>query len=110
MDRQYQIRMGIRIYHRTTKGGYGMEQLGFNGFVKAIFDGYREAKAYNHNPFNELEKSYLLDVSDLNELCDKAKNKQQHEAILDHMYRFDATRVDYYKRIEKKIINRYWEG
>lgn len=103
--------MGIRIYHRTTKGGYGMVQLGFNSFVKAIFDGYREARAYNHNPFNDLEKSYLLfDVADLSELCDKAKNKQQHEAILDHMYRFDATRVDYYKRIEKKIINRYWEG
>jgi hypothetical protein len=110
MDRQYQIRMGIRIDYRTTKGGYGMEQLGFNGFVKAIFDGYREAKAYNQNPFNNLEKSYLLDVADLNELCDKAKTKGQHEAILDHMYRFDATRVDYYKRIEKKIINRYWEG
>jgi hypothetical protein len=103
--------MGIRIDYRTTKGGYGMEQLGFNGFVKAIFDGYREAKAYNHNPYNDLEKSHLLfDVADLNELCDKAKTKRQHETILDHMYRFDATKVDYYKRIEKKIIDCYWEG
>lgn len=88
-----------------------MEQLGFNGFIKAIFDGYRDAKAYNHNPFNELEKTPLLfDVADLNTLYGKAKTKEQHEAILDHMYRFDATRVDYYKRIEKKIINQYWEG
>jgi hypothetical protein len=36
--------MGIRIDYRTTKGGYGMEQLGFNGFVKAIFDGYRKPR------------------------------------------------------------------
>ncbi|NRD81178.1 hypothetical protein HPT25_28205, partial [Bacillus sp. BRMEA1] len=70
-----------------------------------------EAKTYNHNPFNELEKSwYLMDIATLNDLCDKAKTKEQHEMILDHMYRFDATRVDYFKRIEKKIINRYWEG
>lgn len=88
-----------------------MEQLAVNGFIKAIFNGYREAKEYNHNPFNELERTSLLfDVADLNNLCDKAKTKEHHEAILDHMYRFDATRVDYYKRIEKKIINRYWEG
>jgi hypothetical protein len=88
-----------------------MEQLGFNGLVKAIFDGYADAKRESRNPFNELEKSYLLfDVSDLNDLCSKAKTKQQHESILDHMYRFDATRVDYYKRIENRIINHYWEG
>jgi hypothetical protein len=103
--------MGICIEYRTTKGGYGMEQIGFNSFVKSIFNGYREAKHYNHNPYNELGKSYLLaDVDDLNDLCNKAKTKEQHESILDHMYRFDATRVDYYKRIEKKIINHYWEG
>lgn len=80
-----------------------------NGFVKAIFDGYRKAKAYNHNPLNELENSWkLLEVDDLNDLYKKAKTKEQHD--LDHMYQYDATRAGYYKRIEKKIIEHYWEG
>lgn len=87
-----------------------MEQLPLNGFIKAIFDGYREAKEANHNPFNELQKSWrLLEVDEVNDLYKKAKTKEQHEMILDHMYKYDATRVGYYKRIEKKIINNYWE-
>lgn len=111
IDRQYPFGIGICIDYRITKGGYGVEQLGFNSIVKAIFDGYQEAKKYNYNPYNELEKSHrLFEVAELNDLCDKAKTKKQHEQILDHMYRFDATRVDYFKQIEKKIIDRYWEG
>lgn len=88
-----------------------MEQIGLNGFVKSIFDGYREAKDFKHNPFNELENSWkLFEVDDLNDLYKKATTKEQHELILDHMYQYDATRVGYYKRIEDKIIQHYWEG
>lgn len=88
-----------------------MEQIKLNGFVKALFDGYKEAKSYNHNPFNELENTWrLFSVSELNGLYKEAETKEQHELILDHMYRFDATSVPRYKRIEDKIIERYWEG
>jgi hypothetical protein len=118
MDTQYPTGMGISIYHRTMKGGYEVEQLGFNSFVKAVFDGYREAKSYSHNPFEDLNRTYdcwigtagtaLYDVEDLNKLVDQAKTKEQYEAILEHLYRHDATRVDCYKKIEKKIINKMW--
>lgn len=76
-----------------------------------MFDGYKSAKEAAYDPFEELKNSWrLFEIDDLNTLCNKAKTKEQHNLILDHMYKYDATRVGYYKRIEKKIINHYWEG
>jgi cell fate (sporulation/competence/biofilm development) regulator YlbF (YheA/YmcA/DUF963 family) len=98
--------MGIRIYHRTTKGGCGL----INDIVWSIFQGYKEAKS-ERNPYEELERAgFLYDVADLRKLTNQAKTKEQHESILDHMYKYNATRVDYYSNIEKKIIHHYWEG
>lgn len=80
-----------------------------NDFVWSIFQGIKEAKD-SRDPFHELERSHLLyEIDELNQLCNVAKTKEQHETILDHMYRFDATRVGYYERIERKIIHHYWE-
>jgi hypothetical protein len=82
--------------------------MGFNDFVWSIFQGVKQAK--EQDPYRQLEKSWwLYDVSELRELADKAKTKQQQEIVLDHLYKWDATRVDYYKNIENKIIDRMWE-
>lgn len=94
---------------------------GLNGFVKALFDGYKagKEKGYYRRQFRDLNKTYdcwigtastrLLEVDELEDLLEHAEDKEDYESILDHMYRFDATRVGYYKRIEKKIINEMWE-
>lgn len=89
-----------------------MEQIGLNGFVKSLFDGYSAAreKSYYPRKFEEMKKTNLLfGVDDLNDMFSHARSKEEHEIILDHMYRFDATQVGYYQKIEKKIINHYWE-
>ncbi|MDF2854240.1 MAG: hypothetical protein K0Q87_91 [Neobacillus sp.] len=92
--------------NRTTKGGYGL----INDIVWSMFQGYKDVKN-ERDPYKELEKvGFLYDVADLRVLSNQAKTKEQHESILDHMYKFDATRVDYYSNIEKKIIQLYWEG
>jgi predicted TIM-barrel fold metal-dependent hydrolase len=88
--------------------------LSLNDIVRSIFDGVREAKQDSLYPrkFMELEKTNLLfDVDDLEDMLDHAEDKEDYESILDHMYRFDATdgELGYYKGIEKKIIDRYWE-
>lgn len=92
-----------------------MEQLGMNGFVKSLFDGYKSAREKSFYPrkFEEMKKTNLLfGVDDLNDMLDHAEDKEDCETILDHMYRFEATdgEFGYYKKIEKKIINQFWEG
>jgi hypothetical protein len=82
--------------------------MSLNDIVKSMFDGLKAAKA-NPDPFEQLEKSwYLYEVRDLRKLEREAKTKEQDEMILDHLYKWDATRVDYYKKIENKIIQRHW--
>jgi hypothetical protein len=91
-----------------------------NNFVRSMFEGIKEARSNNYSrKFSDLNmvmdcwignaSTRLLEVDELNDLFNHATTKEQHESILDHMYRFDATRVGYYKQIEKKIINQYWE-
>jgi hypothetical protein len=91
-----------------------------NNMVRSMFDGYKEARETNVDKrFNDLNWSMdcwigetstpLADVSELNELVNLAENEDHYNAILDHMYRHDATRVAPYKKIEKKIINKMWE-
>ena len=93
--------------------------MGINDIVRSMFDGYKEARDSNTDRrFDQLNKpnawikdSYmpLLEVDDLDELLKEAKTKEQYNAILDHMYRHDATRVKPYKQIENKIIKHFWE-
>lgn len=93
--------------------------MGFNDIVRSMFDGYKEARDSNiDRKFDQLNKpnawikdSYipLLEVAELNELLEQAKTEEHYNAILDHMYRFDATRVKPYKNIESKIIKHFWE-
>jgi hypothetical protein len=74
-----------------------------------MFDGYKEVKD-NRDPYKELEKAwYLYEVKDLRELTNKAKHDSQYNTILDHLYKWDATRVEPYKDIEYKIIDRMWD-
>jgi hypothetical protein len=91
-----------------------------NGTVQSIFDGIREARKDNYDRrFNDLNKTWncwigeastpLLEVAELNDLLDHAKTKEHYDAILDHLYRHDATRVKPYKKIENKIIDQFWE-
>ena len=61
----------------------------------------RDLWEVDHSPF-------LLSSSHLKGLMDTTDDKEEHESILDHMYRFDACEVDSYKNIEDKIIKRYW--
>lgn len=93
---------------------------GLNGFVSSMFAGYKEAKKDNlDKEFDDLNWSMdcwigttntgLYDVADLRELLNKAQTKEHYEAILEHMYRHDATRVGYYKNIENQIIDKMWE-
>lgn len=87
----------------------------FNDFVRSIFEGIKEAKESSYYPrkFEEMKKTNLLfDVDDLTDMYKHARDKEDHETILDHMYRFNATEGEfgYYKRIEKRIIHNYWEG
>jgi len=84
-----------------------------SGFVKSLFDGYKEAKvksgAYKKRAFEELDQTPFLFSSDyLNELYNQAEEKEDYESILDHLYRHDAVEVDSYANIEKKIIDKYW--
>ena len=81
--------------------------MGFNDFVWSVFQGVKEAK--EKDPYRQLEKSWwLYDVSELRELTENACTKEQHNVVLDHLYKWDATRVDVYKDIENKIIDRMW--
>lgn len=82
--------------------------MGFNDLVHSIFQGVKAAKE-SRDPYKELEKAwYLYEVNDLEYLTDKAKKDDHYNAVLDHMYKWDATRVGYYKDIENKIIDRMW--
>lgn len=83
---------------------------GLTKFVQSMFDGYREAKKGDFTTqFAELEWTPLLFSSNyLDDMYDKAKTKEDYYTILDHMYRHDATEVESYRKIEQKIIDRYW--
>lgn len=85
--------------------------MGFNDLVRSIFQGAAEARRDTFYPrkFREMESSLLFGVDELEDMLNHAKKKDDYNAILDHMYRFDATRVDYYKEIENKIIDRMWK-
>jgi hypothetical protein len=73
-----------------------------------MFQGYKEVKE-SRDPYEVLEKAWqLYDIDTLNELTNRAKKPDQYNIILDHMYQYDATRVNYYKDIERKIIERMW--
>lgn len=88
--------------------------MSFNDIVRSIFEGVREAKQDSYYPrkFKELETGFLFGVDELDDMVDHAEDKEDYESILDHMYRFNATEgeLGYYKGIEKKIIDKYWEG
>jgi hypothetical protein len=83
--------------------------MGFNDLVRSMFAGYKEVKD-KRDPYKELDKAwYLYEVKDLRTMADKAKTESQLNYVLDHLYKWDATRVDPYKEIENKIIDRMWD-
>lgn len=91
-------------YHQKERGIY----VGFNDLVHSIFQGVKAAKE-SRDPYEELEKAwYLYEVKDLRYLTDKANKDDQYNTVLDHLYKWDATRVEPYKAIEDKIIERMW--
>lgn len=89
--------------------------MGMNDIIRAMFDGYKDAKHsnYHRRRFEEMKKTNLLfEVDDVNDMIEHAKGKEDYETILDHMYRFNACEegtFGYYKSLEKKIINEFWE-
>lgn len=59
--------------------------------------------------FEELSATpFLFSSGYLNEVYEEANNKQEYETILDHLYRHQATEVESYAELEKKIIDKYW--
>lgn len=83
--------------------------MSFNNLVWSMFQGYKEVKE-KRDPYKELEKAwYLYEVKDLRKLIQGAKNDTQLNHVLDHLYKWDSTRVDPYKELENKIIDRMWE-
>lgn len=86
--------------------------MGINDIVKSMFDGYKGAKTESYYPrrFQEMAKTNILfDLDETADMLKHAEDKEQFDTILDHLYRFDATRVKGYEKIEKKIIHKYWE-
>lgn len=88
-----------------------MSEFMLSGFVKSMFDGYRDVKKDDYSQqFAELEWTPFLFSSDyLNDMYSKATTKEQHETILGHLYRHEATDVDSYQSIEKRIIDKYFK-
>lgn len=87
--------------------------MGFNDMLRSIFQGVAEAKQETYYPrkFREMEMSRLFEVDELEDMLQHAKTKDDLNLILDHMYRFDACELGeygYYKKIERKIIERLW--
>lgn len=85
-----------------------------------MFDGYKDAKDSNlDKQFRDLNwkmdcwigecTTPLLEVAEFKSMVEQAKTKEHYNELLDHLYRHDATRVDAYKKLEKKIINRMWD-
>lgn len=87
--------------------------MGMNSMLQSMFQGLAESD-WNKNRlkkqrFDELNQEYYLFSSDyLNSIMDDCKTKKDYEAVLDHMYTFDACEVESYKEIEDKIIKKYW--
>jgi hypothetical protein len=89
--------------------------MGFNDLVWSVFQGYKDYKEKNiDKKFQDLNRSWdcwigeahtrLYEVDELNQ----AETDDHYNAILDHLYRHDATRVDCFKEIENEIIKRMW--
>lgn len=84
----------------------------FDNFIKSVFEGYNDSPSIKERQrsrlFDELEWYPMLFSSNhLNQVFDQAKSKEDHEAILDYLYRFNATEVESYANLEQKIIDIY---
>lgn len=88
--------------------------MGFWGDVlNGAIKGYSTSKPVKDRKrawqFEELASTeYLFSSKYLNELLDEARTKEEHESILDHMYRNEAVDIKSYSEIEKKIIDKYY--
>lgn len=88
-----------------------MSDFVLSGFVKSMFDGYRNVKKDDYSQqFSELDWTPFLFSSDyLNDMYSNATTKEQHETILDYLYRHNATEVSSYQAIEQQIIDKYFK-
>jgi hypothetical protein len=83
----------------------------YNSILKSLFLGYAEAKKPKRlkQQFDELERTpFLFSHDHLSGLYEEASEKEDYEAILDHLYKHDAIDVDSYASLESKIIDKYW--
>lgn len=84
----------------------------YNRLLGSIFDGYKEAKKdkRKQQTFDMFETSPFLHSSEyIGGLFDMAEDKEDYDTILAHLYKHQATEVDSYASIEKKIIDKYWK-
>jgi len=59
------------------------------------------------NQFKQLPHTGLLHSYEyLDSLVDECEEKEDYEAILDHLYQFDMELIPSYKELEWKIINK----
>lgn len=93
--------------------------MSFYNVFKGICEGVAEAKKdkYRDWQYEQLTTTpFLYDDEELEQLYRGAKNKHEHECILEHLYRFNAREgselleIDCYKKLEQKIIDRYWRN
>lgn len=84
----------------------------FDNFIKSVFEGYSTSPSTQEKRrkrlIDELEwYPMLFSSGHLNDVLEQSETKEEHEAILDYLYRFNATEVDSYQQIEQKIIDKY---
>lgn len=99
------------------------------GLLKEIFGIIASSKWNQDRLLNEdvqrlYYSPYLLSSETLRQIMARCKTKEEYDAILDHLYRFDCTTitltneegeeyediVESYHEIEWKIINMRWKG
>lgn len=93
--------------------------MSFYDAVREVIEGVHEAhkEKYRDWEYNHLTTTpFLQDDEYLEKMYKGARNKHEHECILDHLYRFDSIVNDgildipCYQKLEQKIVNKYWRG
>jgi hypothetical protein len=83
-------------------------ELGRDVF-SVIANSKRYRKKQKEQKFQELSDTpFLFSSHYLESLLQECETKEDYEAIWEHIYRHNASEVESYSRLEKKIIHQLW--